>query len=111
MKITELACTTLALGLGLGIGWLDLHTTEVTLSILALLASGLLMGLLRPRAAWRWVILIIVGLTLMIIFAFATNMQTAEPIQFDLRITLVMSILILLGAYAGRLLSRIIWSR
>lgn len=111
MKIAELASTALAFGLGLGVGWLDLHTTEVTVPILALLASGLLMGILRPRAVWRWVILIIVGLTIMIIFAFATDMQTAEPIQFDLRITLVMSIFVLLSAYAGRLLSSIIWSR
>ena len=36
---------------GLGIGWLDLHTSEVTVTIVALLLTGVLLGLLQPVAA------------------------------------------------------------
>jgi hypothetical protein len=47
--------TVLAVLVGLNIGWLDLQTTEVVVTVLALLLAGLPLGLLEPRAAWRWV--------------------------------------------------------
>ena len=57
----------LAVALGLGIGWLDLHTTEVVVTASALLLAGLALGYLRPRAAWRWAVPLALGLPAMAI--------------------------------------------
>jgi len=78
--------------MGLGIGWLDLHATEVFLTILALLLAGLLLGLLQPTAAWRW----------------ALRVRTAEPIRVDPRIALVAVAFALVGCYGGVVVRRIL---
>jgi len=100
----DLACTALAVALALAVGWLDVHTTEVTVTILALLASGVLLGLLQPAAAWRWAVLLALGLPAMAAIALATGMQTAEPARLDPRIALVALAFALAGSYAGALI-------
>jgi hypothetical protein len=102
----DLAWAALAAAAGLGIGWLDLHTTEVIVTLVPLLASGMVLGLLRPRAAWRWAVLIALGLPLMAAVARLSGMRTAEPARLDPRIALVALAVALLGAYAGVLLRR-----
>jgi len=97
----DLAYTALAVILGLVIGWLDLHVTEVVVTILALLIAGLLLGLLQPAAAWRWAVLIAIGLPIMAAVAVTIGLQTAEPARLDLRITLVALAFALLGSYVG----------
>jgi hypothetical protein len=97
----DLLCTALAVALGLVVGWLDLHVTEVLVTILSLLASGLLPGLLQPSAAWRWALLIAIGLPLMELIAIKFSLPTAEPVQLDLRIALVALVFAMLGAYVG----------
>ena len=97
----DLACTALAVVLALAVGWLDVHTTEVTVTILALLASGLLLGLLQPVAAWRWALALALGLPVMAAVALATGVQTAEPARLDPRIALVALAFSLAGSYAG----------
>jgi len=102
----DLVSAVLATVLGLGIGWLDLHTTEVIVTIVPLLAAGAMLGLLRPKAAWRWAVLIALGLPVMAAVAKLTGMHTAEPVQWDPRITLVALVFALLGSYAGVLVRR-----
>lgn len=91
----------LSVALGLGIGWLDLHTTEVTVTILALLASGLFLGFLRPRSAWRRALLLALGVPAMEIAGLLLHLDTAEPIRLDPRIVLVVAAFALIGSYAG----------
>jgi hypothetical protein len=102
----DLGCTALALALGLGTGWLDLHATEVTVTILALLASGFLLGLLQPAAAWRWALLLAVGLPIMELVGRVMHVQTPEPIRLDPRVALVALAFALVGCYAGVLVRR-----
>lgn len=97
----DLACTAVAVVLGLIVGWLDLHVTEVVVTILALLVVGLLLGLLQPNAAWRWAILIAIGLPIMAAVAIVISMQTAEPAQLDFRIMLVALAFAMIGSYVG----------
>jgi hypothetical protein len=94
----------LAAAFGLGIGWLDLHTTEVVVTIVALLAGGTLLGLLQPKAAWRWAVLISLGLPVMAAVATLTGMHTPEPVHLDPRVWLVALGFALAGAYAGALI-------
>ena len=102
----DLACTALAVILGLVVGWLDVHTTQVVVTIMALLTVGLLLGLLQPRAAWRWAVLIAVGLPIMAAVAHLTGMQTAEPARLDVRIAIVALAVALVGCYIGVLARR-----
>ncbi len=97
----DFACAALALVLGLVVGWLDLHVTEVVVTIISLLVVGLLLGIIRPSAAWRWAVLIAIGLPIMATIARVTGMQTAEPARLDVRIILVALVFALLGSYAG----------
>jgi len=103
----DLAYGTLAAAAGLGIGWLDLHTTEVLVTVVPLLATGIALGLLRPKAPWRWAVLIALGLPLMAAVAKLSEMRTAEPVQLDPRVTLVALAFALVGSYAGALLRRV----
>ena len=102
----DLLCTALAFALGLGIGWLDLHATEVSVTIVALLVAGALLGLLQPAAAWRWAILLALGLPVMETVGRALRVRTPEPIQLDPRIALVALAFALVGCYAGVLVRR-----
>ena len=97
----DLACIGLAVALGLVVGWLDLHVTEVVVTILALLTFGMLLGLIQPTAAWRWALLIAIGLPIMSIAAIKFGWRTAEPVQLDLRVTIVVLLFALLGVYIG----------
>lgn len=97
----DLACTFGAVTLGLGVGWLDLHVTEVIVTILTLSTFGLLLGFVQPTAAWRWALLIALGLPIIEVIAIKFSLQTAEPVQFDLRVTMVALVFALLGTYIG----------
>jgi len=91
---------------GLATGWIDLHTTEVIVTIVLLLAAGVVLGLLQPRAAWRWAVLIALGLPVMAVAAWLTGLQTAEPVHLDPRVVLVALAFALLGAYVGAFVRR-----
>lgn len=97
----------LAGAIGLGIGWLDLHTTEVIVTILALLSVGLLLGLLQPVAAWRWALLLAVGLPVVAEIGQLLGVDTAEPIRLDPRVALLALAIGLVGCYTGVLIRRI----
>lgn len=99
--------TAVAIALGLGIGWLDLHTTEVAVTIVALVLAGMVMGLVQPRAAWRWAVLLALGLPTMAVVGYLVRLRTAEPIRLDPRITLVALAFALVGCYVGVLARRI----
>ncbi|MGW8316929.1 MAG: hypothetical protein ACWGNV_15135 [Bacteroidales bacterium] len=97
----DLVCLALSIAFGLIVGWLDLHVTEVIVTIVALYVSGMIPGLIQPSAAWRWALLIVIGLPVLKLIAIVFNMQTAEPVHLDLRITLVALVITLLGTYSG----------
>jgi len=104
-------CSALALAIGLGIGWLDLHTTEVSVPILALLLSGLLLGLMQPVAAWRWGVLLALGVPVMEVVGRVLHLPTAEPIQLDPRVFLVVLAFALAGCYGGVAVRRVVARR
>jgi hypothetical protein len=91
----------LATALGLGIGWLDIHTTEATTTILALLIAGLLLGVLQPTGAWRWAVILALGLPVMAAAGRLLELDTPEPIRLDPLIALVALGFGMAGCYAG----------
>ncbi len=102
----ERGCTVLAAVLGLGVGWLDIHTTEVIVTIVPLLAGGLLCGILEPRGPWRWGVVMALGLPIVAALARLAGVVTAEPVRLDPRVWLVAAAFALSGCYAGALLRR-----
>src|SRR3974377_1974627 len=82
-------CAALAGAIGLAIGWLDLHTTEGIVTILPLGSAVLVLGLVQPVAAWRWALLLAIGLPVMAGMGQLLGVSTAELIRLDVRIVLV----------------------
>lgn len=103
--MTKSTLTTLAIALSValavGIGWLDLYTTEVTVTILALLLAGLVLGLLQPGGAWRWAVILALGLPAAETVGRLLRVRTPEPIRLDPRIALVAFAFALVGCYTG----------
>jgi len=99
-------CTALAVAIGLGIGWLDLHTTEVVVTVLALVLAGFFLALLQPKGAWRWAVLLALGIPVMAVAGQVLRIRTAEPIQMDPRIALVALGFALVGCYSGVVVRR-----
>lgn len=97
----DFACTVFSVVLAVAIGWLDLHAAEVSITILALLIAGIFLGSFRPAAAWRWAILVSLGLPAMTTIARVFGLQTSEPARLDLRIMLAAFLFTLAGTYAG----------
>ncbi len=106
MVHSERACTGLAIALALGIGWVDLHTTEVTVTVVGLLTAGLLLGLLRPARPWRWAVLLAAGLPAVAILGRLLRVRTAEPIHLDPRVVLVALVFASIGCYGGAAIRR-----
>lgn len=103
----NLFCTILAIILGIIIGWIDLQVTEVSVTILTLLAVGLLLGLLQPKSAWRWALLISAGIPIMEMIAINFRLQTAEPVQLNPFVILIVLLFALIGTYVGVFIRRL----
>ena len=69
----------LILLLGLGVGYLNLHTDETPFVALPLLAAAALVGCINPRAAWRWGLLLGVWPALSALWALAIQMRLPYP--------------------------------
>jgi hypothetical protein len=44
---------------GMGTGWVDVVVNDLLFTALMVLAACMLLGLLRPRWPWRWVIVVV----------------------------------------------------
>jgi ABC-type multidrug transport system permease subunit len=53
---SDLAFYTLAALCGVGTGWADVMVNDLLLTALLVVSSCLLLGILRPRWPWRWVL-------------------------------------------------------
>ena len=107
LSLYDITCSGIAIIFGIVIGWFDLHTTEVTVTIVSLLIAGIILGLLQPNRAWRWSVLIVLGLPAMVIYVHLIGLQTTEPSRIDIRIIFVSLMFALFGPYIGVLLRSI----
>ena len=71
----------LAAAFGVISGWIDIKVGDLLFTALLVLAFCMLLGFLRPRAAWRWVLLVGLFVPLMEWFAFAILSQRFERSQ------------------------------
>lgn len=92
-----------AFAIGLAIGWIDLRVkTDDNLPSVVLIASpSLLFGLLWPRRAWRWGILIGTGVPFWHFAAAALGIHAPYPVEPNLFATFLALIPALAASYLG----------
>ena len=74
---SDSVCYLLAIGFGLAIGWVDVKLDDLLLTALLVLCSTMLLGFLRPRRPWRW--LLIVGACIPAVEFAAYSLLTVKP--------------------------------
>jgi hypothetical protein len=97
----------LAVFLGLIVGWFDLHTDEVSLTILLLVVLAMFLGFAKPKHAWRWALLLAVWVPLGGLAAGALGFKVVTP-QPNWIPSLFAFVPALIGAYGGALVN---WTR
>jgi hypothetical protein len=71
----------LASAFGVIAGWIDVKVGDLLFTALLVLASCMLLGFLRPRKAWRWVVLVGIFVPLMEWFAYSILSQRPDRAQ------------------------------
>ena len=81
-------------------GYVNLTATEVQAPVGCLLLSAGILGLLCPKAAWRWGILLGLSVPLSYFFVLATNIKINEIPRFPITLAVLM-IPATIAAYCG----------
>lgn len=86
-------------------GYVNLNASEVQAPMGCLLLFSFIAGLLQPKAAWRWALLIGLSVPMSYFIGFAVNYKVVDPPR--LPITLVVLVIpALVAVYLGALLHR-----
>ncbi len=101
-------CTALALAGGLIAGLIDFNTTEPQPAALLVLIFAGILGLIQPRDAWRWAIIVALGLPLAHLSLRQLGWQPRDPVSPGEYATLIALIPAFIGAYGGVLVRRVI---
>ena len=89
----------LAILLGLSAGWLDVKVGDLLLTALLVLASTMLLGMLRPVKPWRWIVLVGSCVPLMMLLAYF--LFTEKPYRAQIYESFLGFLTGAAGAYGG----------
>jgi hypothetical protein len=92
----------LAAAAGLGTGWVDVVVDDLLLTALLVLAACMLLGLLRPRWPWRWVM--VVGMFVPLSELAAYLARAVKPTRAQVYGSFLASLPGIAGAYGGSLM-------
>jgi len=84
---------------GIGIGWIDVVADDLLFTALLVLMACMLLGVLRPRWPWRWVV--VVGMFLPLTELAAYLVRTVKPTRAQVYGSFLASLPGLAGAYGG----------
>jgi ABC-type multidrug transport system permease subunit len=90
---------------GIGTGIADVVVNDLLFTALLVLASCMLLGLLRPRSPWRWVVLVGVFVPLTELAAYL--IQTVKPTRAQIYGSILAFLPGIAGAYGGSVLRRV----
>ncbi len=76
-----LLAAALAVAAGLFAGYVDFHNDEPQPAVLVILVAGLLVGLLAPRLAWLWAIILVLGIPAAYLIGGAVGATPRTPIE------------------------------
>jgi hypothetical protein len=96
----------LAVVCGVGAGWADVTINDLLFTALLVLASCMLLGLLRPRWPWRWVVLVGIFIPLTELAAYV--IQTVKPSRAQIYGSFLAFLPGIAGAYGGSLMRGVI---
>jgi hypothetical protein len=96
-------CLLIAL-LGAGfVGWVDFNNDEPQAAVLVILVVTVVLGLLLPRKAWLWAIIVAFGIPAVYFTARTLGYQPTTPPSPGWYASLLALIPAFIGAYAGAL--------
>jgi ABC-type multidrug transport system permease subunit len=92
----------LAAAAGIATGWADVAINDLLFTALLVLALCMLLGLLRPRWPWRWVLAVGVFIPLTELAAYLIS--TVKPTRAQIYGSFLASLPGIAGAYGGSLM-------
>ena len=91
-----------ALVAGVLSGWVDIKVGDLLLTALVVLAACMLLGVLRPARAWRWVV--IVGVMVPVAELLGYLVLTQKPYRAQIYESFLAFLPAIAGAYGGAML-------
>jgi hypothetical protein len=91
---------------GMGTGWVDVIVGDLLFTALLVLMACMLLGLLRPRWPWRWVV--VVGMFVPLSELAAYLVLTVKPTRAQVYGSFLASLPGIAGAYGGSLMRGVI---
>lgn len=99
-------CYGLAALCGAGTGWADVAVNDLLFTALLVVASCMLLGILRPRWPWRWVLT--VGFFVPLTEFAAYEVLTVKPTRAQIYGSFLVFFPGIAGAFGGSVLRRVI---
>jgi ABC-type multidrug transport system permease subunit len=96
----------LAMACGAFAGWMDIKVGDLLFTALLVLASCMLLGVLRPQKPWRWVVL--VGAFVPLADLLAYLLMTQKPYRAQIYESLLAFLPGIAGAYGGSVLRGVV---
>jgi len=91
---------------GVGAGWADVIVSDLLLTALLVLAACTMMGLLRPRWPWRWVVTVGAFVPLTELAAYLT--RNVKPTRAQVYESFLAAFPGIAGAYGGSFMRRVV---
>jgi ABC-type multidrug transport system permease subunit len=95
----------LAAACGIGTGWADVAINDLLFTALLVLMACMLLGMLRPRWAWRWVL--VVGIFVPLTELAAYLILTVKPTRAQVYGSFLAFLPGIAGAYGGSIMRRV----
>lgn len=96
-------CLFLAFAGGIFAGWVDFNNDEVQAAVLVILVVTFLLGMLVPKRAWLWAIIVALCLPVVYLLARGLGYQPVSPPSPGWYASLIALIPAFIGAYSGAL--------
>src|ERR1700676_4980070 len=91
---------------GVGAGWADVAVNDLLFTALLVLSSCMLLGMLRPRWPWRWVV--VVGVCIPLTEAAAYLLLTVKPTRAQVFGSFLAFLPGIAGAYGGSVVRAVV---
>ena len=91
---------------GIGTGWADVAINDLLFTALLVLSAGMLLGTLRPRWPWRWVVMVGIFIPLTELAAYVV--LTVKPTRAQIYGSFLAFLPGIAGAYGGSIMRGVI---
>jgi TctA family transporter len=91
---------------GIGTGWADVAVSDLLFTALLVLSACILLGMLRPRWPWRWVL--VVGVCIPLTEVAAYVILTVKPTRAQVYGSYLAFLPGIAGAYGGSVMRRVL---